>query len=131
MKAKIRLCDLRIKCFIGCTDEEREEQQLLAINVTCTLDLSKLRELDNIHATDMLDYDQLHEVVSVIVEASRYHTLEALGFAIAHDVLMLAARPTKVKVCLAKFEVFDDCWPEVKICVSATDLEERRKMKAP
>jgi FolB domain-containing protein len=124
---KIRLRNLRVKCKIGCTDGERATPQLLIINVTCTMDLSVVKDLNHVHAADMLNYDHVREVARTHAEKNEFYTLEALGYAIVHDLLMLAARPKKVKVRIAKPTVFDDCVPDVVIRATLADLQERRK----
>jgi D-erythro-7,8-dihydroneopterin triphosphate epimerase len=96
---RVLISDLVARCIIGVNDHERQEKQDVVINLTVYADLSDAARSDRIE--DAVDYRELRTRVVDMVEASKYHLLEALAQAIA-DVCLEQPRVQKVIVRVDK-----------------------------
>ena len=84
---RIIITDLRARCIIGVTEEERREKQDVTICHSLYADLTTAGQTDRFE--DAIDYRAIKKQVLALVETSGYFLLEALAEAIA-------------KVCLGK-----------------------------
>ncbi len=78
---RILISDLRARCIIGVNDEERREKQDILINVTIFADLLKAGKSDRFE--DTVDYRAIKKQILKMVEASRFHLVEALAEVVA------------------------------------------------
>jgi FolB domain-containing protein len=90
---RILISDLSARCILGINEEERREKQAVLINLSIFADLSRASASDRIE--DAVDYRSLKKRILTVVEASRYHLVEALAEAVARVCL---AEPGVVKV---------------------------------
>ncbi|MDQ6932553.1 MAG: dihydroneopterin aldolase [Candidatus Eremiobacteraeota bacterium] len=73
----IELRGIRAQGKHGATAQEREEAQLLAVDVRVHLDLSPASRSDEL--TDTVDYDTVHQSIVRIVAERSYDLLERLA----------------------------------------------------
>src|SRR3954454_2054390 len=78
----------------GVSDEERSDPQLIELDLEYDLDLRAAGTSDDLGQT--VSYSDVFEICRAQVEDHTYHLLEAIGEAIARDVL--AADPRIVRV---------------------------------
>ena len=69
----------------GVSDEERSHPQQIVVDVDVTLDLHAAGDSDDLAQT--VDYSTVFEHCRAIVEERSFHLLEAIGEAIAGDLL--------------------------------------------
>jgi len=82
---QIHIRDLRLRCIIGVSEEERREKQDVVIHVTMYADLQKACQSDNIE--DSVDYRAVKKDILKIVESSAFRLVEALAEEIAQQCL--------------------------------------------
>lgn len=82
-----RVCikGLEASAVIGDYDWEREIQQPLVIDIEMTFDCRAAGRSDDL--SDALDYDHVAKYVTTFVERSQFRLLEALGEALAQELL--------------------------------------------
>ncbi|HEX9540448.1 MAG TPA: dihydroneopterin aldolase [Streptosporangiaceae bacterium] len=77
----IEIDALRLRCVIGCRDEERRDRSDVVVDLRIGLDIRPAAATDDI--ADGWDYRTAAKAVIAMVEASSYRTVEALATAIA------------------------------------------------
>jgi len=82
---RILIKDLRARCILGVTDEERREKQDVVINLALSADLHRAGKSDRFE--DAVDYRGLKKRVIAMVENSQYYLVEALAERIAEMCL--------------------------------------------
>ena len=82
---KLLIRDLRARCIIGVTEEERREKQDVVVNIVLFADLHGPARSDRFE--DTVDYRAIKKSVLTAVEDSRYHLVEALAEEIAEICL--------------------------------------------
>ncbi|MCX6353434.1 MAG: dihydroneopterin aldolase [Candidatus Aureabacteria bacterium] len=95
----ILISDLRARCVIGVSREERREKQDILINLDIGTDTRDAAQSDKFQ--DALDYRAIKKSILSLVENSRCHLLETLAEAIA-DVCLLNQKVLKVNVRVEK-----------------------------
>ena len=84
----------------GVPDEERAEPQVIELDIELHLDLRAAGTTDDLDQT--VNYAEVFELCRAQVEDHSYHLLEALGEAIARDVLGSDQRIERVVVTVRK-----------------------------
>ncbi len=82
---RILITDLRARCIIGVNDEERREKQDVTINLVIFAELLEAGKSDRFE--DTVDYRAIKKQILAMVEASRFHLVEALAEAVARICL--------------------------------------------
>lgn len=77
----IEIDALRLRCVIGCNDEERRDRSDVVVDLRVGLDIRPTAATDDI--ADGWNYRTAAKAVIALVEASSYRTVEALATAIA------------------------------------------------
>lgn len=102
MKDRIFLENMRLKCRIGASDEERREAQEVLVDVSLFLDLKRAGTGDDIHNT--IDYRDVTRQAERLATEREFKLLEALAEGIASIVLRNAAvERVVVRVRKAKY----------------------------
>ncbi len=96
---RILIKDLRLRCVLGLSGEERREKQDVLINLILWTDLTRAAVTDSIE--DTVDYSALKKRIITLVEGSQYHLAETLADRIAKLCLEQKA-VEKVQVTLEK-----------------------------
>jgi D-erythro-7,8-dihydroneopterin triphosphate epimerase len=78
---RIPISDLRARCIIGVNGEERREKQDVVINLIIFADLLKAGKSERFE--DTVDYRAIKRQILTMVEASKFHLIEALTEAAA------------------------------------------------
>jgi len=73
---RIIISELRARCLLGVSEEERRENQEVVINISLYTDLSKAAKSDRLE--DAVDYRAIKKHVLSAVEDSRFQLVEAL-----------------------------------------------------
>ena len=81
----VHIDELRLRCFIGVTAEERSERQEVVFFITMYADLHRAGKTDNID--DTVNYKQVKADVWHFVESSRFQLIEALADGVARVCL--------------------------------------------
>ena len=84
----------------GVSDEERADAQVIEVDIELDVDLREAGTSDDLAAT--VNYSRVFELCRAQVEEHTYRLLEALGEAIARDVLGSDARIERVCVTVRK-----------------------------
>ena len=84
----------------GVSDEERAEPQVIEVDVELHLDLRPAGSSDDLAQT--VNYSTVYEMCRAQVEDNSYRLLEAIGEAIARDVLGSDERIARVIVAVRK-----------------------------
>jgi len=82
---RIIIADLRARCIVGLSEDERREKQDVTINLSIYGDFRKAGRTDRFE--DALDYRAIKKQVLGLVENSTFFLLEALAEAIAKACL--------------------------------------------
>jgi FolB domain-containing protein len=77
----IEIDALRLRCVIGCSDEERRDRSDVVVDLRIGLDVRRAGVTDDI--ADGWNYRTAAKAVIALVEASSYRTVEALATAVA------------------------------------------------
>lgn len=102
MVDRIFLDNLRLKCRIGITDEERRDLQDVIVDISLVVSLKRAGVSDNIG--DTIDYRETMERVSKFASEREFKLLEGLAEGIADLVLKTAhVKKVTVKVRKAKY----------------------------
>ncbi len=96
---RIGIHDLRVRCIVGINPEERETKQDVVIQLTLHADLKRAGETDCIE--DTIDYMDLTDRVSMVVEGSTYYLIERLAERIA-EVCLEEKAVQKIEVIVQK-----------------------------
>jgi len=96
---RILINNLKIKCIIGVTDDERNKKQELILNISLQADLRKPGKTDNI--ADTVDYSILEKRITDMAENTRFFLLEALAEKIA-EICLEDSRVESVTVKVEK-----------------------------
>jgi D-erythro-7,8-dihydroneopterin triphosphate epimerase len=96
---RILIRDLRARCTIGITPEERREKQDVVVNIALATDLHVPGSSDRLE--DAVDYRVIKKRVLEAVEDSRYYLVEALAQSIA-DLCLEDSRVEQVQVTVEK-----------------------------
>ena len=101
---KLLIRDLRARCVIGVTEEERRERQDVVVNLVLFADLRGAGRSDRFE--DTVDYRAVKKAVLAAVEDSSYHLVEALAEEIAqvcletpavHSVQVTVEKPSALR----------------------------------
>ena len=94
----IEIEGLRLRCVIGCRDEERRDRSDVVIDMTIATSAKAAGVSDDLG--DAWDYRAATKAVIAEVESSRCYTVEALATRIARIVVCDRGAPwVRVKVC--------------------------------
>lgn len=85
---RIIITDLRARCIIGISEDERREKQDVTLNLSIYGDFRTAGRTDRFE--DAVDYRALKKRLLALVENSKYFLLEALAEAVARDCLATA-----------------------------------------
>ena len=85
MGDRISLHGLRVPCVIGVHPAEREEAQVVEIDLDLSTDTKSAGEHDRL--TEAVDYEALAAAVSARIRLSSYQLIEALAEAVARQCL--------------------------------------------
>lgn len=91
--------DLTIPCIIGVFKHERNEKQIVIINIALSVDTKKAGESDNIN--DTVSYHEIAQEVTEMVSDSQFSLLEKLAQEIA-AICLKDKRVRQVKVHIEK-----------------------------
>ena len=78
---RIVIRDLRARCVLGLSEEERREKQDVVVQLVLFADLRRAGHSDQV--ADTVDYRALKKRVLALVEGSHFNLVEALAEAIA------------------------------------------------
>lgn len=81
----IEIDALRLRCVIGCRDEERRDRSDVVVDLRVGLDIRPAAITDDVG--DGWNYRTAAKAVIALVEASSYRTVEALATAIARTLV--------------------------------------------
>ena len=96
---KIRIRDLRVRCRIGVTAQERRLPQELLITVTLHADLRRACRTDDLRHT--IDYSHLKKSILVASESKSYKLIERLAQRVA-DLALEVPLVQQVDVLIEK-----------------------------
>lgn len=96
----------------GANPGERDQRQLIEIDLTAELDLQAAQRSDDLAQT--LDYDALHARVIRIVSTTSYALLERLGSDLL-DAMFADERVVRATVTLSKPEILGGATPSVTL----------------
>jgi FolB domain-containing protein len=82
---RILIIDLRARCILGVSEQERREKQDITVNLALGANLSKAGRSDRF--ADAVDYRALKKRLLAMIEESRYYLVEALAERIAEMCL--------------------------------------------
>jgi FolB domain-containing protein len=91
MVDRIFIDNLRLRCRVGITDEERAAPQEILVNVSLTVGLERAGTSDNLG--DTVDYKEMMERISQFVSGREFKLLESL----AEGIAALALKPAGVE----------------------------------
>ena len=100
MSDRIFLSAMEFEGRHGVTDEERAEPQVIEVDLEYELDLRPAGTSDDLAQT--VSYADMFEICRAQVEDHSYHLLEAIGEAIAKDVLAVDKRIERLVVTVRK-----------------------------
>ncbi len=100
---RIVLADMVFQARHGVLDHEKVTAQRFEVDVELFLDLQPAGLEDDLART--LDYGHVYETVRTIVESTTFDLIEALGEAIAHELLADYPALEEVEVRVRKPEV--------------------------
>ena len=104
MADRIFLDDLRLKCRVGITDEERSVPQEILLDISLAVDLKPAGIGDGLG--DTVDYNEMMQRVSQFASEREFKLLESLAEGIAALALRIArVEKVTVKVRKAKYSV--------------------------
>lgn len=102
MADRIFIDNLRLKCRIGITDEERMAPQEILASISLMVELTRAGASDNLG--DTVDYKEMIERISRFVSEREFKLLESLAEGIAALALKTAGvERVTVKVSKAKY----------------------------
>jgi len=81
----IEIDALRLRCVIGCRDEERRDRSDVVVDLRVGLDIRPAAATDDIAGA--WNYRTAAKAVIALVEASSYRTVEALATAVARKLV--------------------------------------------
>jgi dihydroneopterin aldolase len=97
---QIFLRNMEFEGHHGVSDDERADSQVIELDVEVELDLRPAGSSDDPGQT--VSYAEIFELCRAQVEDHSYHLLEAIGEAVAHDVLAHDTRIERVAVTVRK-----------------------------
>ena len=100
MSDAIFLRSMEFEGHHGVSDDERAEAQVIELDVEYELDLRPAGTSDELVQT--VSYSDIFQICRTQVEEHSYHLLEALGEAVARDVLAHDQRIERVVVTVRK-----------------------------
>jgi len=74
---QIHISDLRLRCTIGVSPEERREKQDVCLNISLFTDLHRAGISDELH--DTVDYKAVKQQIRALVETSSFNLVEKLA----------------------------------------------------
>lgn len=95
----IEISGLRLRCVIGCREEERRDRSDVVIDLRIDVDARPAAASDDLE--DAWNYRTATKAVIAYVEASEHRTVEALTDAVAR-ILVLDRRTARVQVRVSK-----------------------------
>jgi len=73
----IGIKDLRVRCIIGCRQQERLEEQEIFLDVKIKTDFSNVLQSDHIEHT--INYSEVGKLITTTARDNQYQTIEALA----------------------------------------------------
>lgn len=104
MMGKIIVKNLKLKCSIGTTAEERGEKQPVSVDITIYTDISIAARSNPIK--DTIDYSKLCEDIKKLAENKEFILLEHFSVFIAEYILS-SCKCEKVRVKAKKMKALD------------------------
>ena len=102
MSDRIFLDNLRLKCRIGITEEERRELQEVMVDVSLIMNLKTAGKNDSMDST--IDYREVMQQISQFASKGEFRLLESLADGIAtHALKAFGVEGVIVKVRKAKY----------------------------
>ncbi|MDZ5761339.1 dihydroneopterin aldolase [Lyticum sinuosum] len=83
---KISILDLRVLVYIGCTQEERSNPQMISINIDLSFDISLLGA-DTDRLEDTVCYASIAKIVRDFCETKSFNLIENLGKSIYEEII--------------------------------------------
>ncbi|NGX53689.1 MAG: Dihydroneopterin triphosphate 2'-epimerase [Chlamydiae bacterium] len=112
MRGIIKIADLKVRCTIGVSSEEREKEQELSIDLDLESNFSKCVTTDAIE--DAINYDEVIQLVRQTALSKPFRLLETFASELLH----------------ALFESFPVSWAKITVkkpaLCAAIELERRR-----
>ncbi|MBV9334107.1 MAG: dihydroneopterin aldolase [Candidatus Eremiobacteraeota bacterium] len=96
----------------GANPGEREQRQLIEVDLTAELDLQAAQRSDELAET--MDYDALHDRIVRIVSTTSYALLERLGSDLL-DAAFADERVARATVTLSKPQILNGATPSVRL----------------
>jgi FolB domain-containing protein len=96
---RILIKDLRARCILGISDDERREKQDVVVNLALLADLRKVGKSDRFE--DAVDYRALKKRILAMVEGSSYYLVEGLAERIA-EICLEHPRVAQAQVTVEK-----------------------------
>lgn len=112
MKFTLSLKELQLLCFIGILDHEKEEEQLIEIDIEIVKNLSLGAQSDCID--DTINYDYIAQLCLDIASLKKYALIEALAYAIFQK-LWQSFSPSSLKIVLKKRSREDCAYASITI----------------
>lgn len=100
MRGTTGIHDLRIECIVGIYPHERVTPQTVIVNVELDYDFSPAAASD--HIADVIDYDQVVQSITTLVQARGFQLLETMVEACASLILETQARVDVVRLEIRK-----------------------------
>lgn len=100
MPDRIVLANMEFQVRVGAGDEERNEPQLIQMDVEISTDLQPAGQSDDLATT--VDYGEVYRHCRELVESRTFNLLEAIAEAIATDLLAGFTRTKSVTVRVRK-----------------------------
>ncbi len=100
MSDKVVLHNMEFEAHVGAGDGERDELQVIEVDVEMSLDLREAGTHDDLERT--VDYGATFERCRIVVTSQPFHLLEAIAEAVAADLLATFAPLESVTVRVRK-----------------------------
>lgn len=122
MTDKIILSGIEVMGRHGCTEAERENEQLFTVDAELYLDLSRPGKSDDIN--DTLDYAQVIGDIKKIVGGTPRNLIEAVAQEIADTLLRNYFRLNGLKIVLTKVNPpVEDCFAGAAVQIVRSRLD--------
>jgi 7,8-dihydroneopterin aldolase/epimerase/oxygenase len=113
VRDRLTLAGVVCHCHIGVTEEERRQLQKLEVDLDLFADLEAAGRSGDLAQT--VDYRQVCDAVRGLLEATRFHLIEAAALAIGDGVLKRFTPVSRAVVRVRKFVLKDVAHVEVEM----------------
>ncbi|MDP8237969.1 MAG: dihydroneopterin aldolase [Candidatus Hatepunaea meridiana] len=96
---KVRLKKLRFYAYHGCHKKEREQGQIIELDIELIGSLARAGVTDDI--SDTFDFDKILEIATETITGTKYNLLEALGEHLCRRIIVCYP-DVRVKLVLRK-----------------------------